>query len=307
MSVQQKILIADDEEFNLELLIELLTDEGYTTIGAHDGQEAWDLLESSPELFHAVLLDRMMPRLDGLSVLHRMKNHPTLAQVPVIFQTAKASMEDILEGMEAGSYYYITKPFKQIELLGIVRAAVSDFGHMSLIAKNVKDLSRQLSSMRYLTQAEFRFRTLQEAFDLAPLLASSCQNPERVTLGLSELLINAVEHGNLGITYQDKTRLNQNGEWTAEVNRRSSLPENCTKYVSVRVDITYDSVCFTIVDEGPGFDWESYLSFRPERAFDNHGRGIATSRMVSFDELKYVGTGNKVIAIHKTCNSKKCL
>lgn len=306
MDGQPKILIADDEEFNLELLVELLSDEGYAAIGVHDGQEAWDVLESSPESFQAVLLDRMMPRMDGLSVLQRMKNHHTLAWVPVIFQTAKASTEDIVDGINAGSYYYITKPFKQTELLSIVRAAISDFGQMSLIRGEAKDLARHLSSMRHLTKAEFRFRTLQEALDLAPLLASSCQNHERVTLGLSELLMNAVEHGNLGITYQDKTRLIQNEEWTAEVYRRSSLPENCSKYVSVCVDITSDSVCFTIRDEGPGFDWKSYFSFSHERAFDNHGRGIAMSRMVSFDELKYVGTGNQVIAIHKMCDSSKC-
>jgi hypothetical protein len=58
-------------------------------------------------------------------------------------------------------------------------------------------------------------------------------------------------------------------------------------------------VSFDIADQGDGFDWQKYLEISPERAFDPHGRGVAMSRMMSFDTLEYIGSGNRVIATKK--------
>ena len=59
----------------------------------------------------------------------------------------------------------------------------------------------------------------------------------------------------------------------------------------------FRSYRFTIRDHGQGFDWHEFLDMRPERAFDTHGRGIAMSRLISFDQLNYVGRGNEVVAL----------
>jgi len=128
------------------------------------------------------------------------------------------------------------------------------------------------------------------------LLSHACPNPQRVALGLSELLINAVEHGNLDIGYAEKTRLLQKGTWQAEVEHRSQDPALSTRVVRVAFRTLEDYISIAVKDEGKGFDWRPYLDFSPERAFDPHGRGISLARMLSFDALEYFGNGSTVLA-----------
>lgn len=80
----------------------------------------------------------------------------------------------------------------------------------------------------------------------------------------------------------------------SEINRRSALPEYSAKTVSVSYQKDAAAIRLTIEDEGAGFDWQNFLTLNPERAKDNHGRGILTA-LNSFDKLEYLGTGNKLI------------
>ena len=257
------------------------------------GEEGWEFLEREPSAFDAVVLDRTLPGIDGLEVLARIKDHGALDALPVILQTARAEREDVLAGLSAGAYYYLTKPFDAPTLQAIVRAAVRDH-------RNVRDLREQarraIGAFSLLLRGAFSFRTLEEARWLATLAAQCTQAPEQVVLGLSELLVNAVEHGNLGIGYDDKSRLLQQDAWAGEVARRLDLPEYRDRTGLLEIDRGDDEIRFRIRDEGPGFDWRRYLAFAPERAFDTHGRGIALSRQVSFDRVEYLGSGNEVLA-----------
>jgi len=150
---------------------------------------------------------------------------------------------------------------------------------------------------RSLLEGTFRFRTLAEARRLASFLARACPQPGQTTLGLTELMINAVEHGNLGITYREKSALNESGSWKQEVERRLGLPEYADRFATVRLSRSGEDVAFTIADQGDGFDWHTYLEMSPERAFDSHGRGIAMSRMLSFASIEYSGSGSTVTAL----------
>lgn len=293
-NARPQVLVVDDELLNLEILVEHLEEENYRTVTAQDGVEAWNLLEKGPEEFDAVLLDRMMPRMDGMEVLVRMKAHNVLKMVPVIIQTAKAGKQDILEGLQAGASYYLTKPFEKKALLAILKTAISD--HATY--KSLQDeLKKTVGSLGLMAMGRFVFRTMEEGFNLATLLANACPSPATVVLGLSELLFNAVEHGNLGITYEDKSRLNELGEWEAEVERRQALPENAEKRVIVQVERKDNEIRFLVRDQGPGFDWQSYLEISPERVFDSHGRGIALARKFSFERLEYNDKGNEVLGV----------
>jgi hypothetical protein len=108
-------------------------------------------------------------------------------------------------------------------------------------------------------------------------------------------MLNAVEHGNLGISYTEKSELVEKGTWHAEVGRRLKLPENRGKHASVTFEREPGGIALTIEDKGAGFDWQSYMGLDPARALDAHGRGIAMSRMVSFDEVVYAAPGNKAV------------
>ena len=143
-------------------------------------------------------------------------------------------------------------------------------------------------------KGEFCFRSLNDGRNLAVMLANACPDPDNVVLGLTELIINAVEHGNLGIGYKEKSRLNANGGWENEISRRLALPSNKDKCVTIEFTKNHKEIEFLITDEGAGFDWEEYMKISPNRAFDNHGRGIAMANLISFNHIEYLESGNKV-------------
>ena len=119
--------------------------------------------------------------------------------------------------------------------------------------------------------------------------------PETLAMGLSELLVNGIEHGNLGIDFAEKSRLRENDCWEDEIRRRMTLPEFKGRAVRLRVRGEPTRWIFEITDEGEGFDWRRFLDFDPERAFAPNGRGIALSRQLSFSSLTYIPPGNRVV------------
>ena len=288
-----RALVVDDNRLNREMIAGQLGALGYDTVMAADGDEAWSLLEREGDSLDVVLLDRRMPRMDGMEVLARMKASPALRALPVVMQTAADSERDVVEGIKAGVFYYLTKPFRPEVLLSVTVAAVEDYARVRRLQRDVQQRASALSLLR---SARFTFRTLSEAGDLATALAAAFPDPRRQVIGLSELMINAVEHGNLAITYEEKSALLREGRLEAEVAARLALPEYRYREVEVVFARLDDRIELTITDQGDGFDWRRYLDMDPRRVFDNHGRGIALSRSVSFDALEYRGRGNEVTA-----------
>lgn len=286
------ILVVDDKQTNLEILKAFLTPAGYDVVTATDGAEAWALLERQDRPYRTVLLDRMMPKMDGIELLRHMKRHPTLKHVPVIMQTAARGAHEVLEGIQAGAYYYLTKPYRKNMLVSIVHAAVQDYENYLELQEEIR---KHAHTMRLLISGVFRFRTLTEARDLAALVAKACPDPSRVVMGLVELLVNAVEHGNLGITYEEKTQLDECGELEAEIARRLASPEYGHKFGEMEFTLRDDTISIMVTDQGSGFDWRRYLTLDEKRAFDRHGRGIAMAKMLSFDAIEYRGSGNQVV------------
>ena len=114
------ILIADDNADNLEILEARLTGQGYATVTARDGDEAMDAARAhKPD---AILLDVMMPKLDGFEVCRRLKADDALPFMPIILVTAKAATEDVVTGLDAGADDYLTKPVDQAALVARLRA-----------------------------------------------------------------------------------------------------------------------------------------------------------------------------------------
>ena len=292
MTHSPRILIVDDEPFNVEILLEYLEDSGYELDTAADGQEAWEKLEAAPDHYDVVILDRMMPRMNGMEVLARIKAHPVMQSIPVILQTALAARDEILEGMQAGAWYYLTKPFEEELLSSVLGTAVEDRQRYRRLQEEMSVTGRTFGLM---CEGRFRFQTLEAARDLARVLANACPEPNRAIIGISELLINAVEHGNLAISYEEKSRLREGNRWDEEVARRLADPEYADRFVEVSFRRDPAGVELVITDEGEGFDWQKYLDMDPSRAFDNHGRGIAMSRQISFDSIEYRGRGNEVV------------
>jgi two-component system alkaline phosphatase synthesis response regulator PhoP len=119
---KQKILAVDDEEDILELLRFNLTKEGFAVIGAASGEEALKFARAEkPEL---ILLDLLLPGIDGLEVARRLKKDASTKEIPIIMVTAKGEEADIVTGLEVGAEDYITKPFSRKVLVARVRAVL---------------------------------------------------------------------------------------------------------------------------------------------------------------------------------------
>jgi len=127
MSIKETILVVDDTQINIDILIDLLKD--YDVIVAVDGQSAIDVLEEEYKNIDLILLDIMMPDMDGFEVCEILKKDLRVKNIPVIFLTAKTDNESIQTGFELGGVDYITKPFRPIELLARVRTHLNLVNH----------------------------------------------------------------------------------------------------------------------------------------------------------------------------------
>ena len=119
-----RILVVDDAVDNVEILRRRLSALGYEVMAATDGEEALAKVhECLPDL---ILLDIMMPKIDGLEVVKQLKSDKSLPFIPVIMVTAKASPTDVVAGLDAGGDDYLTKPIDHGALVARVRAMLRD-------------------------------------------------------------------------------------------------------------------------------------------------------------------------------------
>jgi len=117
-----KILLAEDEPQIGDMVVFKLTNSGHQVVRAQDGEEA--LRHAAAEHPDLIVLDVMMPVLDGFEVLRRLKADPALVDVPVIMLTAKGQERDVLTGLSTGATDYIVKPFSLKELSARIEAAL---------------------------------------------------------------------------------------------------------------------------------------------------------------------------------------
>lgn len=296
------VLSVDDEEANRDILQRHLTKAGYKVTSASSGSEAWQRLRNAPQDFDLVLLDRMMPGMDGIEVLKRIKSDPMFQTLPVILQTATGGEENIADGIEAGAYYYVTKPYSARMLLSVVQAALHEKRQGDMLRHSVQ---RRESVLALLRHAHYEFGTLREARELAIHLAGFAPEPSKAIISLTALAVNAVEHGNLGIGYERKAQLLTEDGLEQEIEYRLSQPEYERRRARVVFARGPGEIKIRISDQGEGFDWQSYLEFDPARMRDPNGRGIAMARAASPGAISYRGKGNEVLYVMKLESKKQ--
>lgn len=121
-TTSQTVLVVEDDLSVQALIRKVLTAEGFAVEVANDGVDALSKIgESKP---HLVISDVMMPQLDGVAFTKALKSHPLTKDVPVVLVTAKSDTPSVVEGMRAGAFFYLSKPFKRDDLLATVRQAL---------------------------------------------------------------------------------------------------------------------------------------------------------------------------------------
>ncbi|WP_184414887.1 ATP-binding response regulator [Rhodocyclus tenuis] len=258
-----------------------------TTSAGNNGQGSADGIT-------VLLVNCAQEEASGLALLRRIRANAQFATMPAILLTPAVSdgaLEYLIPAaLELGARYALPDDGDAEALRFVIDALRDD------AARNATRADETAGGRRQLRAASFAVRSLDDAKCLAPVLAAATSRHSAAVLGISELLINSIEHGNLGISYARKKELMLQGRWREEIERRSALPENGHKRVRIRLRRTADGAYIQISDEGPGFDWRQYLEFDTRRANDPNGRGIAVARMTSFDSLDYLGGGNVVVA-----------
>lgn len=296
VGLRTRVLLVEDDPDLREALSLILESAEMEVEAAVDGAQALKLLDAEPLDFDVVVTDRIMPKVDGMELLRTIKVRREISLLPVIILTVAAESHQIVEGLDAGAYAYLQKPVEADVLVSMIRSAAADWRHVQELNRHIRTDADTLTLAR---QARFEYRSPDQAMGLGLLLAKTCPDPDRVVTGLSELLVNAIEHGNLEIGYDEKSRLLKNQGWHDEIERRLALPRFADRIAAVDVERTADSLVFTIRDQGSGFDPEQYLEIDPARVFDAHGRGIAMARLLSFDALRYEDGGRCAVALVK--------
>jgi class 3 adenylate cyclase len=178
-----RILIVDDNETNRDILLTRLASQGYELSQAVDGEDA--LAAAKEWLPDLILLDVMMPKIDGVEVCRQLKNDPSLPFMPIILVTAKADSKDVVAGLEAGADEYLTKPIDQMALIARVKSVLRLKELHDKVAAQAADLAawnrtlearvaEQLSEIERMGRLK-RFLSPQVAE-----LILSCGNDERV-------------------------------------------------------------------------------------------------------------------------------
>jgi adenylate cyclase len=133
------ILIVDDQPVNVDILQTRLSVHGYDILTAYDGEEA--LAKARDELPDLMLLDIMMPKMDGIEVCQRLKADASLPFIPIIMVTAKADTKDVVAGLEAGADEYLTKPVDQTSLVARVKSML----RIKVLHDTVQEQAEQLA------------------------------------------------------------------------------------------------------------------------------------------------------------------
>ena len=291
-----KLLLVDDEALVRDELGGILRDEGYEVITGSDGEEGLDLFRTlHPEM---VITDIRMPRRDGLSVAITIRQEAP--HVPVTVITGHGTEAMAIEALRAGVTDFIKKPVRMEDLSGALSRM--EAGRRQLLAVEHAGLP---AAVRVL-QRSWKYR-LGNELEVVPqfvdgLLANCGTGDDRqavmeLSLALRELVINAVEHGNLGLNFEQKTAALEDGTLVKLLERLALVPANARRRVTVEATLRDRELTVRIADMGQGFNWRDLADpHDPANLLSLHGRGVLLARM-SVDSLTYSHKGNVVTVV----------
>ena len=286
-----KILIVDDEPTLREFFAEILKRKGFETLKAADGVEGLKIFnQEHPEI---VFTDIQMPNMNGLDFLSEIRKKSL--ETIVIIITGLGSEEMTLEALRRRANDFLRKPVQPKVLFPIIEKYKTIMEDKTKFEKTKnffiqKNFSVELENNLEIVPEVVK-RLMSETWD-----SISEEKRLGVRLGLLELIVNAIEHGNLGISYEEKKAAMEESFEGLESLISQRLENSAIAQRRVLIDFYYNktSCTWTITDEGEGFNWRSLPDpTDPQNILCQNGRGIFLARM-SFDNIKFNETGNSV-------------
>lgn len=275
-------------------------------------------------------LDEQLQRL-GFSIVHVQQGPGALEEVGLLAATAGAVILDWRsEGGKDGHFAEaLARTAAEFDLRVLTLAASSRAEDLGIASKaglaeglcapcQLADLKGALTAvlhkshrltanigfsleaaMPLLESCKFRFRTPEDVEKLVPLIARTFPQPRRAAAGITELMMNAIEHGNLEIGQERKSDWIARGVYRAELLKRLNTPPFSDRWGEVIITRRQDGVMIVIMDQGCGFCWQDFVQNPPAKngmTVESSGHGIAIAKQESFDDLRFNHQGNQVTA-----------
>jgi len=285
-----RILVIDDEPAILMMLKDFFIGTGYQVETAEDGEQGLRLFnETNPDL---IFTDIKMPKTNGLQLLESIRRQNN--DVIVIVMTSYGSEDSAIQALELRANNYIRKPMNQKEIIALARKYESV----------IKERTQEQEIIGMFTRRSFTLKLsndlnlVSKVADRLMLETVNALDPKiklGVHLGLVELITNAIEHGNLGIDFQETTEIvKREGSTSSLVCERQKDPKYANRKVTIDFYMDQERCEWLIEDEGEGFDINSVPIYdKKDIIMLEHGRGIYLSRL-QFDSIEYLGRGNQV-------------
>lgn len=286
-----KVLIVEDNKAIRDLTEKTVKRAGYDVQAAPDGAQGLKLFkEFKPEV---VLSDINMPVMNGLELLEKIRIFDSNTLFIVV--STLDSPEYILQALRLKANDYIVKPFAAKEMLAMLEK------YSGILASRTKNrevlglIDNMVLKMRVGNRLDLVGKIVDRLMIETEQVISQADR-FGVHLGLVEMIVNAIEHGNLEITYDEKSQAMEGShrQWDDLVNNRCMASEYADRLINLDFSMTKDRCEWLITDQGPGFDWKKIPDASdPENLTASHGRGILLTTM-QFDEVTYIGKGNQV-------------
>lgn len=238
-----------------------------------------------------------------LSVLHESAYPKNDISVPFVVYLLQDEPDHVALYLEAGADRVLT-PSSTVKTNRLIIAALLRDCRQTNELK--EELGWRTSAIGQIEQGVFKLNTRREAKNLATMLSMTCPSPIPVAIGLTELMLNAIEHGCYGLESGQKELLLSEGRFEEEIVSRCAVAQRDEKKIVVTFKSEPGFRMFTICDPGKGFDFQSLLSREIEMSTAKSGRGVYMAA-ASFSELTYKGQGNIVEAIIRFDPPKKLL
>jgi anti-sigma regulatory factor (Ser/Thr protein kinase) len=242
----------------------------------------------------AVVIDASEPVENDRRFLHFLNAQEDFKMLPLIVQGQEPQQQYLEALLKHPTVYYLPNELSA----QAVGALVGNAAQAARRNKRLqRDAARAHQALMCIKQANFSFNHINQARDLAYFISQCYPEPERVVIGLAELMMNAVEHGILGISYEEKRDLIMANCFYEEMETRLKQKIYAEQVAHVQLECMDDEIRILIADPGEGFNWRKFLDIDPNRMADPNGRGIAMARQFSFDLLEYNETGNMVMGV----------
>lgn len=288
------LLVVEDDDAVRDVIVRQIERKvNYRVSSTANAMEALELLKSDPP--DVALIDIRLPDMSGIELLQRMKR--VRPEVRSIMMSGLADMQDTIKALRCGAVDFFQKPLKIEDVIVSIENAMEALKNgragksvQSFLAEELKTyaIPNDVALIPQLT-AELS-RALENEPGFCP------DEVEGIRTSIHEMLLNAIEHGNLAITYEDKTKLMQSVHGLRrEMEARALDPRYRDRRVTIFYENTPKAFLIRIADEGEGFD-HSALPDPTQMGEIPHGRGILISR-VFMDEVRYNETGNEVTLV----------